>query len=248
MGAAQGASDGTAAAAARGKDDRGAAVRLADGVWRIPTSIGDLVNSVALVETDGSVTLIDAGLALRPARRRLRAGLAAIGARPQDVRRVVLTHAHIDHAGGLAGFVADSGAAVLAHEREAVYLRDGRAPRTRRGRPGTFAKVTVAEEFRDGTVLPDGGGLRVVHTPGHSPGHVSLLHQPTGVLITGDALFNVRGLRHSPGWLCTDPELNRRSADRLGDLDFEVAAFTHGPEVRHGARAAVRAFLRGRQR
>lgn len=243
-----GAADGAAGAAARGTDERGAAVRLADGVWRIPTAVGDLVNSFALVESDGSVTLVDAGLKLRFARRKLRAGLAAIGARPENVRRVVLTHAHPDHVGGLAGFVADSGAAVLTHEREAVYLRDGRSPRTRRGRPSKFDTVTVAEEFQHGTVLPDGGGLRVVHTPGHSPGHVSLVHEPTGVLITGDALFNVRGIRYSPGWLCTDPTLNRRSADVLGDLDFEVAAFTHGPEVRDGARAAVRAFLRGRER
>jgi glyoxylase-like metal-dependent hydrolase (beta-lactamase superfamily II) len=227
---------------------REAAVRLADGVWRIPTSVGDLVNSFAFTDADGTVTLVDAGLALGFAQKKLRRGLRAIGAAPGDVRRVVVTHAHSDHAGGLAKIVEHTGADVLTHEREAVYLRDGKVPRLSSGRSGSFAKVTVAEEFLDGTVLPAAGGLRVVHTPGHSPGHVSLLHEPTGVLVTGDALFNVRGIRYSPGWLCTDPELNRKSADSLGDLDFEVAAFTHGPEVRHGAREAVRAFLRGRER
>jgi hypothetical protein len=68
------------------------------------------------------------------------------------------------------------------------------------------------------------------------------------VLLTGDAVFNVRGIRYSPGWLCTDPELNRKSADVLGEVDYEVVAFAHGPEIRHGAREAVRAFLRGRER
>ena len=223
-----------------------AAVPLADGVWRIPTSIGDLVNAVAFRDPDGSVTLVDPGLRLRFARRKLRAGLRAIGAEPVEVRRIVVTHAHVDHVGGLSALVEQSGAEVHAHEREAVYLRDGRTPRMRRGRPSGFPAVTVAEEFVDGTVLP--GGLRVVHTPGHTPGHVSLLHEPTGVLVTGDALFNVRGIRYSPGWMCTDPELNRKSADALGELGFEVVAFMHGPEVRQGARAAVRAFLRGRER
>jgi glyoxylase-like metal-dependent hydrolase (beta-lactamase superfamily II) len=217
-------------------------------VWRIPTSLGDLVNSYAFRDPDGTFTLVDAGLALRWSNAKLRRGLDAIGAGPQRVTRIVATHAHVDHVGGLARIVERTGADVLTHEREAVYLRDGRVPRFSGGRSGTFAKVTVAEEFLHGSVLPVAGGLRVVHTPGHSPGHVSLLHEPTGVLITGDAVFNVRGVRYPLGWMCTDPGLNRRSADCLGDLDFELAAFTHGPEIRHGAREAVRAFLRGRER
>jgi glyoxylase-like metal-dependent hydrolase (beta-lactamase superfamily II) len=221
-------------------------VPLAPRVWRIPTAVGDLINSYALVDDDGTVTLVDAGL--RTGYRRIRAALPAIGVKPGDVRRVVVTHAHSDHVGGLAKLVANTGADVLTHEREAPYLRDGRAPRTVRGKAGKIPTVTVAEQFLDGSVLPIAGGLRVVHTPGHTPGHVSLLHEPSGVLITGDALFNVRGIRYSMGWFCTDPELSRKSADVLGDLDYEVAAFMHGPEIRTGAREAVRAFLRGRER
>jgi glyoxylase-like metal-dependent hydrolase (beta-lactamase superfamily II) len=227
---------------------RAAAVQLDTGVWRIPTSVGDFVNSYAFRDPDGSVTLVDAGLSLRLAHRKLLRGIAATGASPRDVRRLVVTHAHPDHAGGVARLAAATGADVLSHEREAVYLRDGRSPRFGTGRTGSFPKATVAEEFVDDTVLPIGGGLRVLHTPGHSPGHVSLLHEATGVLITGDALFNVRGVRYSPGWLCTDPAMNRKSADVLGDIDFAMVAFTHGPEIRHGARDAVRAFLRGRER
>lgn len=225
---------------------RARAVPLAPGVWRIPTAVGDLINSYALVEGDGTVTLIDAGM--RGSYRRIRAALPAIGVKAGDVRRVVVTHAHRDHVGGLAKVVANTGADVSVHEREAPYLRDGRAPRTVRGKTAKIPTVTVAEQFLDGTVLPIAGGLQVIHTPGHTPGHVSLLHEPTGVLITGDALFNVRGIRYSLSWFCTDPELSRKSADVLGDLDFEVAAFMHGAEIRTGAREAVRAFLRGRER
>lgn len=225
-----------------------AAVGIADGVWRVPTSLGDFVNSYVFRNADGTFTVVDAGLSMRWCNRKLLRGLASVGAGPGAVSRLVATHAHPDHVGGLARVAEQTGAAIAAHEREAVYLRDGRAPLNRSGRGGKLPKVTVAEEFLDGTVLPDAGGLLVVHTPGHSPGHVSLLHRPTGVLVTGDALFNVRGVRYSPAMLCTDPEINRKSADALGDLDFEVAAFTHGPEIRHGARDAVRAFLRGRER
>ena len=225
---------------------KGAAVRLAEGVWRIPTAPGDMINSFALAGADGGVTIVDAGLRLAPARKRLVAGLAAIGAAPADVRRVVVTHAHPDHAGGLAALVALTGCGVLAHERESVYLRDGRSPRTRRGRGRRFPKVTVTTEFRHGELLP--GGLRAVHTPGHSPGHTALLHEGAGVLFTGDAVLNVRGVRYAPGFLCTDPDRNRQSADQLGELDFEVAAFAHGPELRRDAKAAVRALALGRSR
>jgi glyoxylase-like metal-dependent hydrolase (beta-lactamase superfamily II) len=229
-------------------------VPLAAGVWRVPTAPADLVNSFVLREPDGSVTLVDAGL--RRASGRILAGLAEIGVRAGQVRRIVLTHAHIDHAGGLPKVLEATGAELHSHERESVYLRDGRAPQYDRssrrarliGRLGrrTLPKLTVTQEFRDGMLIP--GGLRVVHTPGHTPGHVSLLHEPSGVLITGDAVFNVRRLSWPPPWFCTDPTVNRRSADVLGDLDYEVVAFTHGPEIRHAAQAAVRAFLRGRAR
>ncbi len=220
-----------------------AAVRLADGVWRIPTAPGDMINSFALAGPDGGVTIVDAGLKLAPARKRLVAGLAAIGAAPADVRQVVVTHAHPDHAGGLAALVALTGCGVLSHERESVYLRDGRSPRTRRGRSRGFPKVPVTTEFRHGELLP--GGLRAVHTPGHSPGHTALLHEETGVLFTGDAVLNVRGVRYAPGLLCTDPDRNRQSADQLGELEFEVAAFAHGRELRRDAKAAVRALALG---
>ena len=86
-----------------------AAVRLADGVWRIPIAPGDMINSFAVAGSDGEVTVVDAGLSLAPARKRLVAGLAAIGAAPADVRRVVITHAHPDHAGGLAALVEQTG-------------------------------------------------------------------------------------------------------------------------------------------
>ena len=109
--------------------------------------------------------------------------------------------------------------------------------------PGGFSAVAVGERLTDGQLLDVAGGLRVVATPGHTPGHVSLLHEPTRTLITGDALFNVRQLRRSPRPLCTDFRLNERTVHTLGELDYDRVAFTHGTEILDGAREAVRAFL-----
>ena len=67
----------------------------------------------------------------------------------------------------------------------------------------------VDEVLVDGQLLDVAGGLRVLHTPGHSPGHISLLHEPTGVLITGDAIWNM--LR--PDDLVAADALHRRRAE-----------------------------------
>ena len=230
------------------------AVELAPKVWRIPTKPYDLINSFLLEDEDGSLTLVDAGL--RGGDKKVLTALLALGKNPGDVTRILLTHAHSDHAGGLQRTAQATGARVLSHDREASYLREGKPPTSDRSTAGgrlmarlpgkNFARVEVAETFADGAVLPIGGGLTVVHTPGHSPGHCSFLHTGSGTLITGDAIFNVRGLRYAPSMTCTDLRQNRASAARLGELDYGTVAFTHGAPVTVGARQAVRAFLAGR--
>jgi glyoxylase-like metal-dependent hydrolase (beta-lactamase superfamily II) len=85
--------------------------------------------------------------------------------------------------------------------------------------------------------------LRIVRTPGHSPGHVSLLHEPTRVLVTGDALFNVLGVRWPVRAFCSDFRMTQQTAYVLGELEYDVAAFTHGPQITERAREQVRGFL-----
>lgn len=233
---------------------RSPAVQLAPGVWRIPTVGRAAVNSFAFVDDDGSVTLVDCGVKKAPAK--IVAGLAAIGKTPADVTRILLTHAHADHAGGAAEMARRTAAPVAVHAADVAYAEAGRVPgrdpsflggRLFNRLPGGFPAVDIAQPLADGDVLDVGGGLRVVHTPGHSPGHVSLLHEPTRVLITGDAIFNVLGVRWSPRALCSDFRMTQQTADVLGELEYDVAAFTHGPQITDRARERVRNFLSGLQ-
>jgi glyoxylase-like metal-dependent hydrolase (beta-lactamase superfamily II) len=230
------------------------AYEVAKNVWRIPAAAFDFVNIYALVEDDGGVTLVDTGV--KSSQKRTVAGLAAIGKTVQDVQRIVLTHAHSDHAGNAAHLTEEAGLAGVAISAiDAPFARlgqaPGRDPSTRLGRllnrtskPGKdFPAVVVGEEFADGDVLPIAGGLRVVHTPGHTPGHVALMHEGTGVLITGDSIWNVRKLSFGVRGFCSDIMLNRRTAHVLGEMDYEVAAFTHGPHVSDRARERVRGYL-----
>jgi glyoxylase-like metal-dependent hydrolase (beta-lactamase superfamily II) len=228
-----------------------AAARLADGVYRIPTAPFDGINSFAFVEDDGSVTLVDCGLKRAPGR--IVAGLAAIGRHPRDVTRIVLTHAHADHAGGASRLRGETGAPVAAHAHDAGWARRGHIPPTDRsitsgrllGRFGVkrFTPFEVEQELQDGDELPVAGGLQVVHTPGHTPGHVALLHPASGVLVTGDSIGNLLGVRWATLAFCSDARLTQTTADRLAELDYTVAAFTHGPHIAERARDRLRTFL-----
>ena len=224
-------------------------VLLAPGVWRVPL-VGDIVNGFLFRDDDGQVTVLDMGL--KQSGKKVLAALGAIGSGPGDVTRLLLTHAHADHAGG-AGYVAGAtGRGVTVHSDDAGFVRAGKvAPAEHRlGRllaklsgSGSFAPIEVTEELHDGQVVDVGGGLRVVHTPGHSPGHVSYLHESSGVLVTGDAIFNVRRLRWPVKMFCSDFAMTQQTAHRLAELEYDVAAFTHGPELRQRPREAIRAFL-----
>ncbi len=229
------------------------AVELAPNVWRLPL-LASFVNGYVLRDDDGQVTLVDCGTKTSPAK--ISAALDHLGIAPTDVTRIVLTHAHSDHAGGVAEMARRTGGEVAVHVDDAESVRTGVTPPldqslrlgrlltrvSRSGKQG-FAPVPVDQELADGQLLPVAGGLRVVHTPGHSPGHVSLLHEASGVLVVGDALFNVRGIGWSVPFFCTSFRLSQQTAQRFTELDFSVAAFMHGPHVGSGARSYVGTFL-----
>jgi glyoxylase-like metal-dependent hydrolase (beta-lactamase superfamily II) len=229
---------------------KAAVVPLAKDVWRIPL-IGDFVNGFMLRDDDGQVTLIDMGIA--SSGKKVIAALRSIGSDPSQVTRLMLTHCHPDHAGGAAYVAKKTGRPVDVHADDAQYVRSGTQPdvdpSSRIGRlfrklpEPKVEKVAVGEELTDGQVVPFAGGIRVIHTPGHSPGHASYLHEASGTLITGDAIFNVLGRRWPMKMLCSNFAMTKKTAHRLGELEYSTAAFTHGPEITDQPREAIRRFL-----
>jgi glyoxylase-like metal-dependent hydrolase (beta-lactamase superfamily II) len=229
---------------------KAATVQLAPGIWRIPL-IGDYVNGFLFRDDDGQVCIVDMGMPFSATK--VLAAVASIGSGPSDVTRLLLTHCHPDHAGGAARVQRATGRPVDVHAEDAEYVRTGtqpqRDPAVRRPLLMRLVKdpkqdpVTIGEELSDNQLLPVAGGLRVVHTPGHSPGHVSYLHEDSGVLITGDAIFNVLGVRWPLKVLCSNFAMTKKTAHRLAELEYTTAAFTHGPEITDRPREAIRRFL-----
>src|SRR3954469_20640259 len=104
---------------------RSPAFQLAPGVWRIPL-IRDLVNGFMLRDDDGQVTLIDMGIARSGPK--VMAALASIGSGPSDVTRLMLTHAHADHAGAAAYVAGQTGREFGIHADDAEFGRVGKNP------------------------------------------------------------------------------------------------------------------------
>lgn len=151
------------------------------------------VNAYFVREDDG-LTLIDAGI---PGMAKLY--LDAARRYGQPIRRIALTHAHMDHVGALdALHSALPEAEVLIGTREARLLRGDLSldPAERALTPklaGSFQKVTTrpTRELVAGDMV---GSLRVVAAPGHSPGQVAFFDERDGTLIAGDALQTRGGL------------------------------------------------------
>ncbi|MFI1368063.1 MBL fold metallo-hydrolase [Streptomyces griseochromogenes] len=212
------------------------------------------VGQAYLWRDDEELTLIDAGAV--GSGRTIADAITALGRAPGDVRRIVLTHFHEDHAGGAGEFAALSGAEVLAHRLDAPFVRverPGPPPRfeewelpvhaevSRRlpeGEPVVPASVTPVS---DGEVLGFGGGARVVHVPGHTDGSIAVLVPDEGVLFTGDTVAaSPVDATVMPGVFNLDRRQLLDSLDRLASLDAEVACFGHGDPVLVRASAALR--------
>jgi len=224
---------------------------VAAGVWQV----GLRGVNAFLIEVDDGLVLIDAGMRWSPPR--LTEAIYATGRRPDDVTAIVVTHVHRDHVGGLAEMTRRTGAEVWMHPADAALLRQGVYGR-RLGRSPSGAgeivrrtmnllpepkgePVAVAHEVADGDELP-AGGLRAVHTPGHTAGHLALLlPRAGGVLFVGDAAANRRHVGLSP--INEDLVGSGASLAKLARLDFDTALFSHGRPLRGGASAAFRELV-----
>src|SRR5207253_6183849 len=117
-------------------------------------------------------------------------------------------------------------------------------PLVDRLQPGYDPPAMVAE-VEDGEALQIGDGAVVVHTPGHTPGHISVILPSQRVLIVGDAAGCLLGRVGMPlGMYTEDLDLARDSIRKLAELDFDTACFGHGTAyLRGGARAAFRRLV-----
>lgn len=215
----------------------------------------------ALLWDSEGATLVDTGMPgqLDDLRTQIEDAVGSLGA----IRRVILTHQDIDHIGGLPEITraAQGELEVWAHEEDKPYI-EGAKPLIKMNRERMARMMESLPEaqrrqieqifssppsgkvdrtLRDSEDLPlYDGGVEVVHTPGHTPGHLSLFVKKARLLIAGDALRVEQGELVGPSETATpDMESANASLEKLAGYEIDHVLCYHGGYYGPGASARI---------
>ncbi len=204
---------------------------------------GVMANPYLLIDPQG-LTLIDTGIP--GSAKRILDYIHELGYAPQDLKHIIITHADVDHVGGLSKLKAATGARIYASPIEAEAIARGKQSRdlnpsnaVAKALFGVMGNVfhavpaQVDELVKEGMVLPVAGGLQILETPGHTPGHISLYAPSVRVLFCGDSMVSEKeGLRGSRGMNNWDQAQSDGSVRKQAALGAQIVCSGHGPVVR----------------
>lgn len=227
-------------------------MEIAPGLYAIRELRGIFVHAF-LIDDGAELTLVDT--LYTPDAKAILDQIKRSGKRATDLKRIVLTHAHRAHLGGLTALQAASGAEVYCHAWEADIVAGDRRYQCTSLRPmdplviwpfqvaarfGQHRPCPVDHLVQDGDQV---GPLRVIHTPGHTPGHLAFYWPERQALFAGDAL--VTWPEFGPGWpgFMLNVKQNRASMQRMAALDAEILAVGHGDPITAGGAQRLRALV-----
>lgn len=204
-------------------------------------------NSYIVVENDGSLTLIDSGMP-KDGKKILDYVKSGMSKNASDVKTIVLTHSHVDHVRGAAALKNATGAKIVIHQLDADYLSGKKKMIAPKGAIGfifgmvsplmSFTPVEADQKLNEGDMA---GSLTVIHTPGHTPGSISLYNQERKVIFVGDTIRYANGkIEGPPAAFTQDVEQAAKSVEKISGYDFDVMLSGHGEPLRSNASEKVK--------
>jgi glyoxylase-like metal-dependent hydrolase (beta-lactamase superfamily II) len=230
-------------------------MKIADGIEALELTVNMMgrksVIYPALIWDNETVILVDAGF---PGQiDAIRQAMDNAGVAFEKLNKIILTHQDIDHIGGLPEIIKalDGKVEVISHELEKPYIQGDKplckmdpANRDRMTQAQSMSestrkmfenmlknppKAAIDVTVSDGQELPFCGGITVIFTPGHTPGHIGLYHKPSKTLITGDSLVVQDGILCGPRpQVCADIEVAKKSLEKYLNFDIENVICYHG--------------------
>lgn len=211
---------------------------------------------VYLIEDSDGLSIIDASI--ESAADKIIRQLKAAGHQPSDVKRILITHGHPDHIGGLPMLQEITGAKVIASAIERPVIEgttpiprvaadklSGIAKLMRPRKDETMPGTPVDRVVEEGSKIPEVmGGLEVLATPGHTYGHVTFWQPEKKIAFCGDVIMRMWSLSLPFAAFTVDMEANKRSIKRLAELDADMICFGHGNPFTEGTAQTIRAFAR----
>lgn len=218
--------------------------KITDKVYQIGLGA---VNCFLVADGDG-YALVDCGY--EGSGPKIFEALGELNKQPKDLTCLILTHSHPDHAGSAAYLQEALQLPVIMHAEDAALARQGIAGRPDgkvspgilnwllfrifiASKPNAIPAFSANRVVADGEVIPIGKGIRVIHTPGHSAGHIALLVGEERLLLAGDICSNIIGLALSI--IYEDRALGVQSVRNTARYDFDIACFGHGQPVMSAA-------------
>ncbi|MEQ3594251.1 MULTISPECIES: MBL fold metallo-hydrolase [Bacillus] len=203
-------------------------MEIAKGVEMLQLEFQEFIIHPILLWDDEMAVLIDTGF---PGQfEDIQVEMERVGISVDKVKVVILTHQDIDHIGSLPNVLENgvSDIKVYAHKLDKPYI-EGDLPLLKDVQLENLPKGKVSDTVIDGQELPYCGGILILHTPGHTPGHISLYLKRSKILVAGDSMYSVNGVLggvHAPTTLNIMEA--RQSLKKYLNLDIESVVCYHG--------------------
>jgi glyoxylase-like metal-dependent hydrolase (beta-lactamase superfamily II) len=199
----------------------------------LPVNLGHY--NIYFVRTEDGYILVDTGMAVT--RKALDKAFAQVGIDPQEVKLIVVTHAHLDHVGAIAYAQQRTRARVLCHDYAAAYLRAGESSPVVAQKwlgklmnaimPSRFESIEPDVVFTDEFDLSDYAiAGKVIHSPGHSQGSLTIVLE-NGEMLLGDLVRETKGQIHL-GMYYEDRGTLLRSLETLAAYHPRKVYMSHG--------------------
>ena len=241
-------------------------MKIAEGIEMIELPVKVIGNESIIYPTliwdKDTVILVDAGMA--GSLSEIKNAIGNIGVPFERLNKIIVTHQDIDHIGGIKSILNElNEVKVLAHEEDKPYIqgekklvrinsnfmeRINALPEEEQKKVLDMLEnisVPVDITLEDGEELADCGGIIVIHTPGHTPGHICLYHKVSKTLIVGDAMNIIDGQLIGPNKLLLteeDAKTAINSLKKFEKYDVENVIAYHGGLLNNNPNQRIKEF------